>query len=79
MTTEEKRAAIARVYPTRSWEDKVSKTCESQVIAIYLSFEKNGTFRKDLTKYNKPFRDKHEKKKPISEPKQLSIDDILNK
>jgi hypothetical protein len=77
MTTEEKRQAIARVYPWKSWEDKVSNMCESQVIAVYLAFEKNGTFRRTFTKFDKPFR--KPKKKEKSDVKQLSIDDILKK
>ena len=74
MTTEEKRMAIARVYPTsKSWHKKVADMCESQVIAIYLSFEKAGTFRKG-PKNCKPFQGKGDRKNEI---KQLSVFDIL--
>jgi hypothetical protein len=71
LTTEEKRAAIARVYPTKSWQRKVANMEENQVIAIYLSFEKNGNFRRGPKKYNKPFIGKNE-------PQQLSIYDFID-
>ena len=38
MTTNEKRAAIARVYSSESWQEKVTKMSDNQVIAIYQKF-----------------------------------------
>ena len=78
MTTEEKRLAIARVYSTSdSWQAKVADMSESQVIAIYLSFEKNGTFRRTFDKNEKTFRKRAGwERKGV---KQLSIFDILKK
>lgn len=78
MTTEEKRAAIARVYPGKAWKNRVAKMEEIQVIAVYLTFEAEGKFRKDIKSFNKSA--KGESKKPEPEPmypQQLSIDDIL--
>jgi hypothetical protein len=75
MTTDEKRLAIARVYPGKKWEDKVMNMSESQVIAVYLSFEKCGTFNRKFTKFDKCFQKPDKKKK--EDVKQLSIFDIL--
>ena len=44
MTTNEKRAAIARVYPSKSWQEKVAKMSDNQVIAIYQKFLADGKF-----------------------------------
>lgn len=78
MTTEEKRIAISQVYPGASWKRKVADMSDSQVIAVYLSFEKNGTFRKDLKKHNKPYEDKRERRENRKEYKQLTIEDFIN-
>ena len=43
MSVEEMRQAIARAYPkSRSWQSKVSRMAENQVIAIFLSFKSRG-------------------------------------
>ena len=68
---------IRKVYPGVNWSRKVDAMEEPQVIAVYLSFEKNGMFKKDLKSINKDFHTKREKEKP-SEPKQLSIEDIID-
>lgn len=47
MTTNEKRAAIARVYSSESWQEKVSKMSDNQVIAIYRKFLADGKFDKE--------------------------------
>jgi hypothetical protein len=44
MTTNEKRAAIARVYLSESWQEKVAKMSDNQVIAIYQKFLADGKF-----------------------------------
>lgn len=44
MTTNEKRAAIARVYSSESWQEKVAKMSDNQVIAIYRKFLADGKF-----------------------------------
>lgn len=44
MTTNEKRAAIARVYSTESWQQKVAKMSDAQVVAIYQKFLADGKF-----------------------------------
>lgn len=46
MTTYEKRQAIAKVYESDSWKKKVEEMDESQVIAVYLRFEADGTFKR---------------------------------
>lgn len=72
MTTEEKRRLIASVYPTsKSWQKRVYSMDESQVIAIYLSFEKNNIFRTG-PKHRKQFE-----RKGKDNVKQLSVFDIL--
>ena len=77
MTIPEMKMAISRVYPGQSWKTKVENMPEGQVVAVYLSFEKNGTFRKDLTKHNKPYVDKSEKNG--RKVQQLTIDDFLKR
>lgn len=47
MTTNEKRAAIARVYSSESWQEKVAKMSDNQVIAIYQKFLADGKFDKE--------------------------------
>ena len=44
MTTNEKRAAIARVYSSESWQQKVKKMPDAQVVAIYQKFLADGKF-----------------------------------
>ena len=44
MTTNEKRAAIARVYSSESWQQKVKNMSDAQVVAIYQKFLANGKF-----------------------------------
>lgn len=46
MTTNEKRAAIARVYSSESWQQKVKKMSDAQVVAIYRKFLADGKFDK---------------------------------
>lgn len=48
MTTNEKRAAIARVYSSESWQEKVAKMSDNQVIAIYQKFLADGKFEFDF-------------------------------
>ena len=47
MTINEKRAAIARVYSSESWQEKVKKMSDYQVIAIYHKFLANGKFDRE--------------------------------
>ena len=55
MTTNEKRAAIARVYSSESWQEKVAKMSDNQVIAIYRKFLADGKFDKhDPLAFYKP-------------------------
>jgi len=43
MTTEQKRAAVAAVYPDSvTWAHRVAHMSEDQVIAIYLRFKEEG-------------------------------------
>ena len=44
MTTNEKRAAIIRVYSSESWQQKVAKMSDAQVVAIYRKFLADGKF-----------------------------------
>lgn len=76
MTTQEMRNAIEKVYPGPGWRRKVANMAEGQVIAVYLAFEKNGTFNRDLKKHNKQFKEKGKKPTGYS-VQQLTIDDIL--
>ena len=52
MTTNEKRAAIARVYSSESWQQKVKKMSDAQVVAqvvaIYQKFLADGKFDFDF-------------------------------
>ena len=48
MTTNEKRAAIARVYSSESWQQKVANMSDNQVIAIYQKFLADGKFEFDF-------------------------------
>ena len=85
MTIQEQRNAISSVYPGLSWKRKVADMGESQVIAVYLAFQKNGTFERRKSKDEKFFRNKREEKREIREAKkeakvsaqQISIFDIL--
>lgn len=36
MSTEQKRAAIAKSYPGQKWQDKVAKMSDAQVHATYM-------------------------------------------
>lgn len=38
MSVEQMRSAIAKVYPGKSWQDKVKKMADGQVIRIYYKF-----------------------------------------
>lgn len=42
MTIEQKRMAIAEVYPYKKWSDKVDNMSDNQVIGVYNSFLKSG-------------------------------------
>lgn len=35
MTIEQKRAEVARLYPSASWRDRVAKMPDAQILAIY--------------------------------------------
>jgi len=80
MTIEEQRTAISKVYPTEKWQRTVANMDEDQVIAIYLSFEKRGILGKVI---QKPYQRKVEEIKKannsnsVSDPYQMTIDDIL--
>jgi hypothetical protein len=36
MSTEQKRAALKQLYPSKNWAAKVDKMSDAQVIAVYL-------------------------------------------
>ena len=38
MSVADMRAAIAKVYPGKSWKNKVARMADQQVMAIYFSF-----------------------------------------
>jgi len=38
MSVADMRAAIANVYPGKSWKSKVARMADQQVMAIYFSF-----------------------------------------
>lgn len=42
MSPEQKRAAITRVYPGDTWQERVEKMSDSQVSAIYLRLLDKG-------------------------------------
>lgn len=44
MTVSNMRKAITNVYPGEKWKKKVERMSDSQVMAIYYSFEKSGKF-----------------------------------
>lgn len=46
MTTEQMRTAIGEVYSSDSWNAKVKKMPDDQVVAIYYKFLANGKFEK---------------------------------
>lgn len=68
MTVDQMRNEIYKVYPSKSWEYKVDRMYDDQVIAVYYNFKKKGLFDE------KPIKDK-----PIHECKtqQLSLFDLL--
>lgn len=35
MTIEQKRAEVARLYPSASWRERVTKMPDAQILAIY--------------------------------------------
>jgi hypothetical protein len=55
MSYEEMRTAIRGVYHTESWNKKVDNMLDSQVVAIYLKFKREGKFDKysEETKFEK--------------------------
>ena len=61
MTTYEQRLAISKVYSSSSWKKKVENMSDSQVIAVYLRFEKEGKF-KQAPIQSKKWKLKKEKK-----------------
>lgn len=63
MTIEQKRMAIAEVYPYKKWSDKVDNMSDNQVIGVYNSFLKSGKLGPKLSK---PYSEKYP-------PKQISI------
>ena len=48
MTTNEKRAAITRVYSSESWQRKVKNMSDAQVVAIYRKFLADGKFDRPI-------------------------------
>jgi hypothetical protein len=42
MTVEQMREALYRAYPGEKWRTRVSKMAAGQIVAIYLSFKKDG-------------------------------------
>ena len=69
MTVREMRHAISKVYPGKSWKEKVADMPEDQVVAVYFNFEARNMFNKKI----EPPR----KKKPIFKAyvgEQLSFD-----
>lgn len=87
MTTNEKRAAIARVYSSESWQQKVEKMSDNQVIAIYQKFLADGKFNSPPLELFKPkylgktiFKDqKEEPVDPKEDFEQLGMDGFIFK
>lgn len=87
MSVAEMKEIILKVYTTESWKRKVEKMCDSQIIAIYHSFEKSGAIARLREKQQDAFMKrwnkaagKDDEKRPKSrpeQPKQLTIDDYL--
>lgn len=44
MTVDQMRKEICKIYPNKTWEEKVYRMYDDQVIAIYHNFEKTGKF-----------------------------------
>lgn len=42
MNTATMRAALAEVYPRRTWKARVKQMSEDQVVAVYKSMEREG-------------------------------------
>lgn len=42
MNDQEKRTTIRAVYKTASWQEKVDKMSDQQVVAIYMKFKSEG-------------------------------------
>lgn len=69
-SVEDMRYAISKVYPGKSWQYKVSRMPDYQVIAIYYSFLRSG-------KFDQPAKKKKEEE--VYYPVQLTFDDILQR
>lgn len=46
MSVDQMREAIAKVYDNPTWEYKVRRMADNQVIAIYKNFQRTGRFDK---------------------------------
>lgn len=84
MSVAEMKEIILKVYTTESWKRKVEKMCDSQIIAIYHSFEKSGAIARLREKQQDAFMKrwnkamgKPEKSSKPEPPRQLTIDDYL--
>lgn len=45
MNMTEIRREVKKVYPTKTWEDRVNKMPDDQVRAIFLRFKREGKIR----------------------------------
>ena len=81
MTIQEMRSAIARVYDTTSWRNKVKGMYDDQVIAVYYNFYERGILNKVLKKERPVTAEKSESKeiKHTERYQQLSFFDSLSK
>lgn len=80
-TIQEMKNAILSVYPTSaSWKRKVDAMHESQITAVFLSFQKSGAFNKPA-KFYKNYADNPTRKsfKPNTAevPHQISIEEFI--
>ena len=61
MTAFEMRTTIAKVHTTESWQQKVSKMSDNQVIAVYKKFERNGDLDVLKRRENELFAERYKK------------------
>lgn len=74
MTIQQMKNAIANVYDTTSWRNKVERMYDAQIVAIYYNFSNRGILNKVMKSEKQVAADKNKQKEKYQ---QLSFFDMI--